>query len=144
MKVFTGSAAVAALALAVTMGAAPASAQLAHSQALAGAAAMQDSAGNQVTQVQWRRGGYYRGGYGYRRGPGWGGVGAGFAAGALLGGAIAAQSAPYGYGYGPGPYYAPAPVYSGDTDAYCFSRFKSYDPASGTYLGYDGLRHPCP
>ena len=20
----------------------------------------------------------------------------------------------------------------------------SYDPASGTYLGYDGLRHPCP
>jgi len=24
------------------------------------------------------------------------------------------------------------------------SRFKSYDPGSGTYLGYDGLRHPCP
>jgi len=23
-------------------------------------------------------------------------------------------------------------------------RFKSYDPASGTYLGYDGQRHPCP
>ena len=22
--------------------------------------------------------------------------------------------------------------------------FKSYDPASGTYLGYDGIRHPCP
>jgi hypothetical protein len=28
--------------------------------------------------------------------------------------------------------------------AYCSQRFKSYDPASGTYLGYDGLRHPCP
>ncbi|WP_424618529.1 BA14K family protein [Bradyrhizobium sp.] len=23
-------------------------------------------------------------------------------------------------------------------------RFKSYDPNSGTYLGYDGNRHPCP
>jgi hypothetical protein len=23
-------------------------------------------------------------------------------------------------------------------------RYKSYDPASGTYLGYDGQRHPCP
>jgi hypothetical protein len=28
--------------------------------------------------------------------------------------------------------------------AYCSQRFRSYDPASGTYLGYDGLRHPCP
>jgi len=28
--------------------------------------------------------------------------------------------------------------------AYCTRRFKSYDPGSGTYLGYDGLRHPCP
>jgi hypothetical protein len=28
--------------------------------------------------------------------------------------------------------------------AYCMQRFKSYDPRSGTYLGYDGYRHPCP
>jgi len=28
--------------------------------------------------------------------------------------------------------------------AYCSRRFRSYDPASGTYLGYDGYRHPCP
>jgi hypothetical protein len=28
--------------------------------------------------------------------------------------------------------------------AYCARRFKSYDPGSGTYLGYDGLRHSCP
>ena len=28
--------------------------------------------------------------------------------------------------------------------AYCAQRFRSYDPASGTYLGYDGMRHPCP
>jgi hypothetical protein len=37
--------------------------------------------------------------------------------------------------------YAPPP---GDAVAYCMQRFRSYDPASGTYLGYDGLRHPCP
>ena len=35
-----------------------------------------------------------------------------------------------------------APVYQGN--AYCAQRFRSYDPASGTYLGYDGRRHPCP
>lgn len=29
-------------------------------------------------------------------------------------------------------------------DEYCASRFRSYDPRSGTYLGYDGLRHACP
>jgi hypothetical protein len=28
--------------------------------------------------------------------------------------------------------------------AYCINRFKSYDPRSGTYLGYDGYRHACP
>jgi hypothetical protein len=27
---------------------------------------------------------------------------------------------------------------------YCAQRFRSYDPQSMTYLGYDGLRHPCP
>lgn len=25
----------------------------------------------------------------------------------------------------------------------CAQRFRSYDPATGTYLGYDGQRHPC-
>lgn len=76
----------------------------------------------------------------------------GLAAGAILGGIIASQQRPYYYGDGYAPRYyggyAPAPGYYGgggdDQDAYCFSRFKSYDPASGTYLGYDGLRHPCP
>ena len=41
--------------------------------------------------------------------------------------------------------YAAAPAYGGDRDdQYCAQRFRSYDPASGTYLGYDGARHPCP
>lgn len=52
----------------------------------------------------------------------------GLATGAIIGGAIAQSQA--------------APAYRGN--AYCAQRFRSYDPASGTYLGYDGRRHPCP
>ena len=26
---------------------------------------------------------------------------------------------------------------------YCLSRYRSYDPATDTFMGYDGLRHPC-
>ena len=33
---------------------------------------------------------------------------------------------------------------SGADVAYCAARFRSYDPATETYLGYDGARHPCP
>jgi hypothetical protein len=78
-------------------------------------------------------------------GGGWGAGAAGFAAGALIGGALASR--PY---YGPGYYnepsyaYVPAPGYGPGAVAYCVRRFKSYDPASGTYLGNDGYRHPCP
>lgn len=28
--------------------------------------------------------------------------------------------------------------------SYCADRFKSYDPSTGTYLGYDGNEHACP
>jgi hypothetical protein len=91
----------------------------------------------------WRGRGYgYRGGYrgrhygrrGYygNRGAAIGAGVAGLAAGALIGGAIASQAAPARVGPGP------------DAVAYCSQRFKSYDPASGTYLGYDGKRHACP
>lgn len=96
-----------------------------------------------VETVQYRRGwhGGYRGGAGI-------GIGAGIA-GALIGGAIIGATQPYGYyGYAPGyygpAYVAPAPYVGGDAVGYCAQRFRSYDPYSGTYLGYDGLRHPCP
>jgi len=77
----------------------------------------------------------------------------------VVGGALASQS--YGY-YGGSGYYAPgyyddgggyyddgavaveAAPGGGDDAGYCAQRYKSYDPASGTYLGYDGQRHPCP
>ncbi|MBN8916808.1 MAG: BA14K family protein [Rhizobiales bacterium] len=32
----------------------------------------------------------------------------------------------------------------GDGVAYCAQQFRSYNPATGTYTGYDGLQHPCP
>jgi BA14K-like protein len=33
--------------------------------------------------------------------------------------------------------------YGGAHVEYCLSRYRSYDPASNTFLGYDGLRHEC-
>lgn len=100
-----------------------------------------------VQQVQWRRHGHYGGrryygGRGYYRGGNGGAVAAGvlggLAVGAMIGAAAAAPPPP------PAGYYAPAPAYGGgDWLAYCSSKYRSFDPASGTYLGYDGYRHPC-
>ncbi len=77
---------------------------------------------------------------GHRGGWGWGGVGAGLAAGLLL-------TSPYWAGYGYGPYYDD---YYGGAYAYddgfarCEATFRSFDPRTGTYMGYDGFRHRCP
>lgn len=55
---------------------------------------------------------------------------------------------PVAYAPPPPAYGAPPPpptyMQTGDPVAYCMQRYRSYDPASGTYLGFDGLRHPCP
>ena len=93
-----------------------------------------------VQEVRWRgRGHHYRGGRYYRRGGNGGAVAAGVIGGLALGAMMgaAASAPPPAYGYAPG--------YSGGGDwiAYCSSKYRSFDPASGTYLGYDGLRHPC-
>jgi len=45
--------------------------------------------------------------------------------------------------YSWGHYYYPANSYA-DAVAYCARRFRSYDPASGTFLGNNGVRHYCP
>lgn len=37
-----------------------------------------------------------------------------------------------------------APAQSQSAVAYCAERFRTYNPASGTYMGIDGMRHPCP
>jgi hypothetical protein len=78
----------------------------------------------------------------------------GAVAGAVVGGVIAPQV------YGGPAYYGPADVPSsdyyddstaaspppGDNDAvgHCMQTHRSYDPESGTYLGDDGQRLPCP
>ena len=85
-----------------------------------------------AAEGQRRRGGYYywrRGCYVHRPYGGWIRV-----------------SRSYCY---PDEYYEPRPVYRAprvDRDAieYCMRRYRSYDPESRTYLGYDGFRHPCP
>jgi len=78
------------------------------------------------------------------------GIIGGLAAGAIIGSIVANRGYYYapGYYYGLGPYYyGPGRYYGygpGGEVAYCMQRFRSYDPRSGTYLGYDGYRHPCP
>ena len=99
--------------------------------------------------VNGQRGGWNGGGMA-TRGGGWrGGYGGGYQYGGaalglgLLGGAIIGSQYPFydsNDGYGAGYEYDRQ-----DTDgSYCANRFRSFDPVSGTYLGYDGLRHPCP
>ena len=89
--------------------------------------------------VQYYRGGGYGRGYGYgggyRRGYGRGGGGngaliGGLAAGAIIGGAIAAGAA--------------SNAQAQQNANYCAQRYRSYDPASGTYLNNDGNRYACP
>lgn len=101
-----------------------------------------------VEQVQYRRYwgpryGYYGPRYRYNRGAA---VGAGIAAGAL--GALAAGAL-----LAPGPVYAepvpppPPRVYvepDADAIAYCSRRFRTYDPATGTYIGTGGVVRYCP
>jgi hypothetical protein len=88
--------------------------------------------------------------------------GPGAIVGGIVGGALAAADPynyDYGYEYAPGYAYDQAPGYSaygyappgayaaapgGPDVAYCEAHFRSYDPATGTYLGYDGIRHSCP
>lgn len=80
---------------------------------------------------------------------------AGFAIGTLFGNAAAR---PRTYYYAPAPVYVappppivyePAPVYyapapwTPDWYAYCASRYGSFDPRSGTFVGFDGYRHMC-
>jgi hypothetical protein len=106
--------------------------------------------GAAVAGNNWRGGGNWHGGGWRHRGGFW----PGFAAGAAIGG-LGSYAYYGGDGYYDDPYYygdsyydepsvAVVPDSGGDSSAYCAQRFRSYDPASGTYLGYDGQRHPCP
>jgi hypothetical protein len=45
---------------------------------------------------------------------------------------------------GAGRAYAYVVPNADNVTASCEQRFRSFDPVLGTYLGFDGLRHPCP
>jgi hypothetical protein len=128
--------------------------------------ALQQAAPSHVETVRWG------GGRGWGWGVGGGFVAGAIIGGALAapyyyGPGYYYGGGPYSYGpgpyygagpyypapaYGPAPSYGPAPAYyggpapgpGGDAAAYCAHRFHSYDPRTGTYLGTDGGRHPCP
>lgn len=109
-------------------------------------------------------GGNWRGAQGWRGNEGWRGdrdrdrdqnrgFVSGLVTGVVIGGALASQSYYGGPGYYEDYYDDPAasapaaapPVPVGDDAvAYCIQNFSSYNPASGTYLGNDGVPHPCP
>ncbi|MBM7486009.1 hypothetical protein JOE52_004991 [Bradyrhizobium canariense] len=121
--------AAAVLALAVPIGAAQAAPMQAAPMITASGAAKNDA---NLVKVQWRhdrRHGlhHWRDGYRHRYGRGWGPAVGGFVAGAAIGSALANSRAQ-----------------AAENNTYCSQRYKSYDPSSGTYMGYDGIRHPCP
>jgi hypothetical protein len=76
----------------------------------------------------------------------------GFAAGAILSSALAPR-----YYYQPAPvyaapqvlygpttaYYGPPEPWTSDWFAYCSDRYRSFDPQTGYFLGYDGNYHFC-
>ena len=78
----------------------------------------------------------------------------GFGTGALITGPLAGPriGLPFGYGYDrfDADFYAYTHGYLGTSAAapksiqYCASRYRSYDPASGTYLARSGVRRSCP
>ena len=90
-----------------------------------------------LQQARWhgRHGGYHH--HHHHDNDNWGGVAAagifGLATGAIIGSAAARPAPP--------PAYYPAP--SSEWAAYCASKYRSFDIRTGTYLGYDGYRHPC-
>jgi hypothetical protein len=101
------------------------------------------------------RGGYDHGGYGrhynhrYRGGGDALAAGLlGFGVGAIVGSALTPREV---YVVPPPPpapvYYAPAgygpPAWTPDWYTYCYSRYRSFNPNTGTFIGYDGYEHLC-
>jgi hypothetical protein len=95
--------------------------------------------------------GYGRPGYGYRPGYGRPGYGYGYRPGYAVGAAALGAGLAYGaynsgyYGYDSGYYgYDDSYAASSDPIAECARRFRTYDPASQTYIVRKGVRASCP
>ena len=62
--------------------------------------------------------------------------------GGYYGGSLYRYNLPPFY-YAPSPYrIQPRVVYSGHVE-WCMANYRSYDPVSDTFVGYDGLQHAC-
>jgi len=83
-----------------------------------------------VEHVQYRDGRRYRGN-GYRRGNG-GNIALGIGA-AIIGGIVLSEAAR-----------AEHRSSHGSSWNRCAQTYRSFDPDTGTYTGYDGIRHTCP
>jgi len=87
---------------------------------------------------------YYRGGGGNA----WGAGLIGFGVGAIVGSALTPREV-YVAPPPPPPPRAYAPVaygpqpWSPDWYSYCYSRYRSFNPNTGTFIGYDGYEHFC-
>ena len=80
-------------------------------------------------------------------GDSWGAGLVGFGIGAIIGSALAPREV---YVVPPPPppaYYGPVsygpPPWTPDWYAYCASRYRSFDPGTGYFMGYDGFPHFC-
>ncbi len=104
----------------------------------------------------WRR--YHGGYYHHDNSDAWAAGAVGLAAGALLGGALAQSSQPQviyrdyddGYYQRPVRVYREAPAYYGGAQPwsrewyrYCSTRYRSFNPETGTFRGYDGRDYFC-
>lgn len=65
----------------------------------------------------------------------------GFATGAIVGGALAQPR--YYPAYGPGYYYSGVAAWSPAWYSYCSNRYRSFNPHTGMFVGYDGRYHFC-
>jgi hypothetical protein len=105
----------------------------ATSAPLMGQSGMSKAAPSSIETVQYYGYGHHHGhhyhGHHHHGGGGAGALIGGLAAGAIIGGAIAAGQ---------------ANAAAQQNAAYCAQRYRSYDPASGTYLNQNGYRYPCP
>ena len=148
----------------------PSYASIALAAPTGGALAIKNAASSNIENVRWG----WRGGWGWGRGWGVGaGIAAGALIGGALAapyyyggyyGGPYYYASPYyadpsyvvddsyysqpiegGAYYGGSRYYRGAYARAGNGDvSYCARRYRSYDARSGTFLGNDGRRHPCP
>ena len=112
--------------------------------AVAGAGVVQPGVGGGRVAGGGYHGGGYRHHHRHRHGGFWPGVAVGVGIGSTYGYYGSPSYYDDSYGYYDDGVVAAAPPAGDDAVAYCMQRYRSYDPASGTYLGNDGLAASLP